>query len=354
MNNRTNGLIAAVPLAVALITGATTTDSIPSPVAPTAIVDQGVRQLPASMGQFAGDDRHLSICSFNIQFLGSFKARDNAALVSILQDFDVIVIQELVAPPYPGTFPDGTPYKPQPRSQEFFDLMQSVGFEFVLSEEDTGKSTKNHNNGAATEWWVAFYDPDRVQPDEDIPHGFLADDRTKHPNFDRVPYAFGFETTDGLLDFVLVSVHLRPGTGPANRARRQEELATVATWIDQNDDAEKDFIILGDMNIYTASELAAATPDGFESLNDSVVETNTNVRNGLPYDHVMIDPIFSTEVDGAFDFKVVNLREQMQPFWDSSNGAYPGSPYHHDKFRVRYSDHHPVVFRMTIPDADDD
>ena len=38
--------------------------------------------------------------------------------------------------------------------------------------EDTGTGEKNHKNGSATEWWVAFYNPDNVQVADDLPGGF--------------------------------------------------------------------------------------------------------------------------------------------------------------------------------------
>ena len=54
----------------------------------------------------------ISICSFNIQFLGHFKARDNNTLSKILKPYDIVVIQEMVAPPVSGTFPsNGQKYK---------------------------------------------------------------------------------------------------------------------------------------------------------------------------------------------------------------------------------------------------
>ena len=56
----------------------------------------------------------LKICSFNIQFLGQSKVRDDVALANLIKDYDVVVVQELIAPPYPGTFPDGTPFQPDP------------------------------------------------------------------------------------------------------------------------------------------------------------------------------------------------------------------------------------------------
>ena len=62
-------------------------------------------------GEAQKDVEPLKVCSFNIQFLGSSKSRDDAALSIILKDYDIVVIQELVAPPYPGTFPDNTPFQ---------------------------------------------------------------------------------------------------------------------------------------------------------------------------------------------------------------------------------------------------
>jgi hypothetical protein len=95
----------------------------------------------------------LSICSFNIQFLGNSKVRDNVGLAEILKDYDLVVVQELLAPPYAGTFPNGEAFKPKPETRDFFDAMTNRGFTNVFSEEDTGPGTKNHLNSSATEWW---------------------------------------------------------------------------------------------------------------------------------------------------------------------------------------------------------
>lgn len=299
----------------------------------------------------------LTICSFNIQFLGNSTRRDDVALASILADYDIVVVQELVSPPFPGTFPTGNPFNPDAEAAEFFDAMTALGFEFELSIGDTGTGDTIERNGSSTEWFVVFYKPDRVALAADLPTGFIADDRSNHPRYERVPHSFAFRTPDGNLDFVLISVHLKPGRGSSDKARRKVELAAIKEWIHTQDDVEKDFIILGDMNIEDAAELTAATPEGFLSLNDEVVATNTNVNGPKPYDHVMYQPIHSTEIDTTFDFQVVDLIEAMRPHWTSSD-SYPGgtggSGYDHNRFRAFYSDHHPVVFRMNIPDADDD
>jgi len=67
----------------------------------------------------------------------------------------------------------------------------------------------------------------------------------------------------------------------------------------------------------------------------------------------MFNPRFTTEIDQGFDMVVVNLVETMKKFWAAS-GPYPGDPYDHNRFRQHYSDHHPVVFRMIVPEVDDD
>ena len=301
----------------------------------------------------------LAIASFNIQFLGLSTRRDDPALAMILRDFDIVVVQELVAPPFAGKFPDGSDFKPDKEAAGFFLAMTSLGFDYELSEEDTGTGPDKHNNGSATEWWVVFYKADKVAPAAGLPTEFLDQDRTDNVHYERVPYAFAFRTPDNKLDFVLISVHLMPDAG--GKARRAEELATIAGWVDGHDAQEKDFIILGDMNMEDCDELGAATPAGLLSLNDECEATNTNVNAPKPYDQVMYRPAFTREIDRPFDFRVYNLIEAMRPFWNSTD-PYPGGSlnpiglpaYDHNKFRAFYSDHHPVVFKMLVPAVDDD
>jgi endonuclease/exonuclease/phosphatase family metal-dependent hydrolase len=296
----------------------------------------------------------LRICSFNIQFLGNSKVRDNAALAGILSDYDVVAIQEMVAAPVNGTYPDGTAYTADPESQAFFDEMQALGFDYLMSDEDTGTGEKIHTAASSTEWWIVFFNPDRVLPAVDIPRGFLADDRSNHPDYERVPYAFPLRSIDGELDFVLIPVHLMPGAGQAKAARRKHELLSIAAWIDDHDDSERDFIILGDMNIEDEEELAEVAPRGFISLNYECVQTNTNINGPKPYDHVLFRTSFSPEIDTDFGFQVVDLAEAMKPYW-SGTAPYPGdSPYNHNEFRKYYSDHSPVVSQITLGLTDDD
>ncbi len=322
-----------------------------SPPSLTIPSDRSGNATASRISRSSGDQ--ISICSFNIQFLGNSRSRDDAALARVVAPFDVVVVQELVSPPFAGRFPNGESFKPDAESAEFFDEMTRHGFAFVLSEEDTGTGDRIHRNGSSTEWWVVFYRPERVVPADDLPHGFLARDRSNHDHFERVPYAFAFRTPDGRMDFVLISVHLMPGGGRRERARRAEELSAIAAWIDSHDQTEHDFIILGDMNIEDAAELSIVTPAGFLSLNDECRATNTNVNGPKPYDHVMFNTTHTQEIDTAFDMQVIDLIAELRDDW-RGNSPFPGQPYDHNEFRKYYSDHHPVVFQMNIPETDDD
>jgi len=235
----------------------------------------------------------------------------------------------------------------------FRSFLASLGFSFVLSEEDTGTGTRNHLNSTATEWWVAFYKPNRLAIADDLPQGFLAEDRTDHADYERVPYAFPFRTNG--VDLVFISVHLKPGDLSSDTARRAHELNAIASWIAIRDSSERDYVILGDMNIENCGELADVLPEGYASLNNECLPTNTNIRNPRPYDHVMYSTEYSSnEIDTEAGFVVINLIEAMRDRWTADAGPYPGDPYRHNAFRTKYSDHHPVSFQIRSGREDDD
>jgi endonuclease/exonuclease/phosphatase family metal-dependent hydrolase len=302
------------------------------------------------------DSGKIYVCSFNIQFLGNFKKRDNVALADILKNFDIVIIQELLAPPFDGVFPNGESFKPDKEAETFFKAMINQGFKYALSEEDTGPSSEIHQNSSSTEWWVGFYKELKVRVASDLPHGFLAVDRSNNPDFDRVPYAFPFRSLIDSSDFVLISVHLAPDA--IEQQRRKHELDAIKSWINKNDSKEKDFIILGDMNIEDKEELSKDIPSGFISLNGKCLRTNTLInktsdRGARPYDHIMYRPKYtSSEIDEKFNMVILNLIDLMKPYWISEN-QYPGDPYNHNLFKQYYSDHHPVFFRLKSNPDDD-
>lgn len=304
----------------------------------------------AESALLAPPHRTLRVVSFNIKFLGHYRDRANAQLADMLAAYDLVLVQELVAPPYAGRFPDGSAFVPDAEAAAFFNEMQARGFNYVLSEEDTGAGDRRHDNGPATEWFVAFYRPDRVNPAADLPGGFLANDRYAHPDYQRVPYAFGFRA--GSEDLVFISVHLDAGDGTANAARRSQELGAIFEWIDDHRGRERDFVVVGDMNLKDCNELARVTPPGHRSLNASCLRTNVSPTTRKPYDHAMIS-LDDTLAEIPGQATVIDLVAYMRAGW-SGPGAYPGSPFVQGPFERTYSDHQPIAFEIVIDGVDDD
>ena len=301
-------------------------------------------------------EEEIKAVSFNIQFLGNFKKRNNRALTSLLAPYDLVLVQELVAPPYAGTFPDGTAFKPDKEAQVFFDMMQENGFEYHLSEEDTGTGVNNHLNSSATEWWVVFFKPDRITIAADLPGGYLAADRSNHQDYERVPYAFGLRTVMGGNDFVLISVHLQPGGSGKDTARRQSELAAIAEWINQSDDTEKDFFIVGDMNFEDCEEIAEIAPADLVALNAGPDCINTNTHpDGKPYDNVLFTAAGGEELQDDEGLEIIDLISAMEQPWQAEFGQpfSAAERKQRDDFRTRFSDHHPITFRLRVAEDDD-
>ncbi|WP_432454824.1 hypothetical protein ACRRS0_05050 [Agarivorans sp. QJM3NY_29] len=293
----------------------------------------------------------ISIVSFNIQFLGHFKRRDNKALAAFLSPYDMVIIQELVSAPYEGQYPNDELYGSDKEAGEFFDEMLGQGFEYWLSEEDTGTNDVIHTRTTSTEWFVTFYRPEVVEPVKHIPHGYVAEDRSNHDDYERVPYASAYRTIEGGNDFVLVSVHLEQGGSRKDASRRKHELSSVANWIEARTSVETDYFIVGDMNFEDCDEISKALPDGFSALNQGsgCLATNTNLNGPKPYDNLLYhagakDSLATTELE------VIDLIEAMRVSWyEDFSTPYPGdSPYNHDAFRQRYSDHHPVLFKVVV------
>lgn len=297
-----------------------------------------------------------TLCSFNVQFLGSSRVRKNEDLAKFVAQSgcDLVAVQELVAHPSEND-----------RADKFFAAMAAVGFDaYILSEQDTGTSEKNFSQGTNTEWWVTFYKSSKLQPAKDLPHGFLDGDVTKNPIFDRVPYAFAFRTLDGRFDFVIISVHLHPAPSTAGKMRRQVEMRGIFDWIQAASriSTERDYIILGDFNFQSTAEANSILQGtGFVSLNAEGKTTNTNVNSPKPYDHFLIDPKTTSEIETQNNFDVLDLLEAMAFFQDISLAdaavspkSFKGDSYNHNLFRLLYSDHHPIRTRVTVAESDDD
>lgn len=295
------------------------------------------------------DNDTINICSFNIQFLGHFKNRENQKLSEILKPYDVVVVQEMVAPPISGIFPSNNKsYKADVESKAFVDAMQKQGFSYWLSTEDTGP-TKNHVNSTASEWWITFYRNNIVVPDSSRFFGFLDQTLAGSSKYERVPFCMPFKSLDSRSTFSLVSLHLKPGNGTVARERRSNEIRELFDWVDSQQELNKDFIVLGDCNIYKIEEFKKYESAGVYSLNNECVSTNTKLyedpKKGKPYDHVFYNRFSEDEIVKS-SFAVVDIMEIIRQL--NTDKVFPYEPYEHDLFRTRFSDHVPVSFSYVL------
>jgi endonuclease/exonuclease/phosphatase family metal-dependent hydrolase len=289
---------------------------------------------------------NLRVVSFNIKFLGHYRTRDNEGLARLLSDYDLVFIQELVAPPRDVTLADGRTIAADAEARAFFDAMAAKGFDYALAPAASGKSVGESATGA--EWDVAFYRPSRVQPAEDLARGFVASPVRANPIFDRVPYAFPFRARSE--DLVFISVHLDAAATHAGAVDRARELSAIWAWIAARGDPERDYVILGDMNLQTCAERAAVTPAWATALGPCQM---TNVLADKPFDQVLFATQSTrSEIPGGLN--VINLISEMRADWDPADGAYPGDPLNRGRFERIYSDHNPIAFTIVIDDVDDD
>ncbi len=303
----------------------------------------------------AASEGILNACSFNIKFIGSSPNKRNEKLCDLLTPYDLVVVQELVAPPYDGFYSQNQPYKGDVEAAAFFNIMTDHGFASFLSSEDTGRN-ENHTGGSSSEWFVVFYRPEILVIDS-ARCEFLSEQLVANEVFDRVPFRFQFSTVDKTLDFSIINVHLASAAGATEQ--RKEELAFITNYINSSTDGEKDYLIVGDMNIQSSSEYSNILPQNWLSLNDECVITNLaaskKASSGKPYDHVMYEAQYSaTDIDTAFGMQVIDIFTPFYLEWAQEFPTSASSPYWVASFASYYSDHHPVAFRLVYGVEDDD
>jgi outer membrane protein OmpA-like peptidoglycan-associated protein len=291
----------------------------------------------------------IKICSFNIKFLGHYKNRENQILSEILKPYDVVVVQEMVSPPVSGIFPSNKQsYQADIESKDFVDAMQKQGFSYWLSTEDTGP-TKNHVKTTASEWWITFYRNNKIIPDSSRFYGFLDNTLAGNTKFERVPFCMPFKSLDNRSTFSLISLHLKPGNGKPARKRRSNEIKTVFDWVGSQPELNKDFIVLGDCNIYKKEEFEKYESEGVFSLNKNCKSTNTkkyeDEEKGKPYDHVFYNTFSENEIIKS-SFDVVDIMAIIKQL--NTHEIFPYEPYDHDIFSTRFSDHTPVSFNYVL------
>lgn len=338
----------------------------------------------------AGPDS-LAVCTWNIQWIGHWKAKRNDDLAETLKNCDVAVIQEMVAPPWDVTVVERRTQTPRvlngdPESKAFVDAMKAVGFDGVLlSPEDTGP-TKNHTNATASEWYALFYKSVKVSAAPDLPSGFLARKLAGHSVYSRVPYAFALRAKrEGKpsADFVLVSVHLHAkGAGESvqrSKAVRVREFRAINQWITKqrlkHQSKEQDFFVVGDMNIEDLEEVMAffgqpapwmeaeiasvpAASDDLEPLLPEAASRlrkvrsmnyaarsrtmiGTNLQRTKPFDHVMHHGDITLGTDPVLEILDIQKAFKLATFPNART------------FVQAYSDHNPLRFVIRLSEDKD-
>jgi len=275
-------------------------------------------------------------CTYNIKWLGYSNKRDNTGIAKFLADSNrsLMVVQELVAPPVPVDVGYKT-IKADPEAKAFFDAMSGQGYNYILSNEDTGTGDKIHNNSSSTEWFVAFYKADVIEP---LQSGYIVEDRSNHDDYERVPYQFTFKEKSSNMDFTVISTHLKPGKSKKDTIRRYHELQNIFNWIqsENSSNTERDYIVLGDMNVYSCSKLDDNLQGGFKRANTECL--NSNLKMSEPYDQVLY-----TNNSNVTRYQVINMYKEFNISQSVKN----------KEVIAKYSDHHPVFFTI-ISEIDDD
>jgi endonuclease/exonuclease/phosphatase family metal-dependent hydrolase len=298
----------------------------------------------------------LTICSYNIKWLGYSTERDYETLGRVLSNYDVIVIQEIVAPPWPGFYLNGSPYVVDPEVADFFHELQiAYGYECWLSDEDTGSRGAIHGNSSGTEWYAVFYKCDLLERAPGLPAGFLVTGGNPYAVFDRIPYAFPLRHRETGFDFVLVSVHLHEGKGGVDAQRRAAELKAIAAWIDTQDTPETQYLVLGDMNFRDCAEIPASTPASLQYLNpptDGPCQMTTAVPgDGYPFDNILYTD--AVPIDVAFGMRVIDLVSGLTAIWNPLSEPL-ATAYWDLQYPDLFSDHLPIICRLALPRADAD
>jgi hypothetical protein len=291
----------------------------------------------------------LTLVTFTIDNIGVYTTRDNEALACMVAAYDLVVLHDLGAPPYPGSFADGEAYRPSQPAAVFFDAMRRAGFEYVLAPEDTGHVPTNKLNSGLTVWPVTFYKPNRVRLAQDRPSGYIDPDRTDNPNFDRVPFALAFETAEGGYDFIVVSVDLAETREKASR--RRFELSALTGWLSQYAADERDIFVSGGFDFTDCGELASSLPPVLIAVEEECQATDLGGKRPTSGWLVLEGATASLAGPPA----VLDMVAAMEPFWAIKFGPdYPGDPLDIPLFSQTYSSHRPVVLGVVPPPGDED
>jgi endonuclease/exonuclease/phosphatase family metal-dependent hydrolase len=237
-------------------------------------------------------DETLNIATWNIREFGR-RARDDAAIhyiAEILGQFDVIGIVELrdnlsdlhraleiLGPYWRAVYSDMIPDPGGNRERVAYIYdKRAVVFTGFAATGTPPRVKKGTEYLPEQSWW-------------------------------RPPYVASWKA--GNFDFLTVTAHVRWGS---SRAKRQEELALLANWIDakrtERFAVDKDILVMGDFNIENDEMLATITRKGLR-LPRALVgkDLGSNLAKNKRYDQILHYPTYPenfTNAGGVLDYYV--------------------------------------------------
>lgn len=241
---------------------------------------------------------HVRIGSFNIKNFGlqTKIKRNNKALFEMISDFDLTVVQELVAAPSPNYHSDGTQQKTSDAAASFMDLVHKAGKGIQHSPDKAGTNLKTKS--FTSEYALSVYDPTIMISHTGCGYIDYTSEKGKgsYPGV-RVPFVFVFKPRFPLerqmpnceIIFRIITVHLTPGKGKLNASKRQNEISAIFRFLSES----KEYIIMGDWNLENAEEWNSMADylnsHGYNLLkgkNGAIV--NTNIKQKNPYDCIAL------------------------------------------------------------------
>lgn len=157
----------------------------------------------------------------------------------------------------------------------------------------------------------------------------------------RSPYLASFRA--GSFDFVLVTAHIRWGSGDEARLA---PLKLLAEWIDRRAKEkytdDKDIILMGDFNIPAVGDplYRAITSKGLKMPEPLLGLHGTNLAKDKRYDQILHYPVFTqsfTNAGGALDF-----------YAGDHKALFPGAKMSKAEFTYQLSDHLPLWVQLNV------
>ncbi len=192
----------------------------------------------------------------------------------------------------------------------------------------------------------------------------------------RTPYMTGFKA--GWKSFVLVNLHLHPGSSAADVAYRKEELRLLLAALEHKSARfrHQNLVLTGDMNLYQELDDAAVemiNAAGYFEV-EGLIDKDTNASRTQAYDRMFIrkNPYFQIATDsrgkgigGVFNpFEFVYRQDEQLQYKQEMIEVYGGSrdigndAQALDNYFMVYwrrnqiSDHFPIWFELEIDSSD--